>query len=347
MLPAVPTCPRTMASTGDILTFLLDLGAAIQNRVLRAQRESGPKAWSRAVRDDGEGDTVFGLDAMVEETLVARCMEQGAKTPLVLVAEGIEPASGRFFGPVGSPPVWRILADPIDGTRGLMFDKRSAWCLLAAAPDHGPNTRLSHVRTSVAAELPTTRQGAVDTLWATRDTPTQGTRRRLHDGLVAELPVQPSQAVDLHHSFATVCDFFSGAKAPTAAFTEALFARIAGEWDPRHACIYQDQYIATGGQLCELALGRDRMVIDVRPPVHRSLGHTGALCSRPYDVANLLVAAQAGCVILDLMGNPLDAPFDLTTDIHFQAYANQELADRIAPEVARVLEEQRLLERLP
>ena len=32
---------------------------------------------------------------------------------------------------------WRVIVDPIDGTRGLMYQKRSAWILTGVAPNRG------------------------------------------------------------------------------------------------------------------------------------------------------------------------------------------------------------------
>ena len=37
---------------------------------------------------------------------------------------------------------WRVIVDPIDGTRGLMYQKRSAWILTGVAPNRGPGTSL-------------------------------------------------------------------------------------------------------------------------------------------------------------------------------------------------------------
>ena len=62
---------------------------------------------------------------------------------MVVVAEGIEPETGRVF-PAGAREDGcevRIIMDPVDGTRGLMYDKRAAWSLAGAAPNKGPRTR--------------------------------------------------------------------------------------------------------------------------------------------------------------------------------------------------------------
>ena len=38
---------------------------------------------------------------------------------------------------VGGNAAWTVIVDTIDGTRGLMYDKRAAWCLAAVAPPDG------------------------------------------------------------------------------------------------------------------------------------------------------------------------------------------------------------------
>ena len=48
-------------------------------------------------------------------------------------------------GTTESEAVWRIIVDPIDGTRGLMYQKRSAWILTGVAPNRGPSTSLRDI----------------------------------------------------------------------------------------------------------------------------------------------------------------------------------------------------------
>src|SRR2546429_5312317 len=64
-------------------------------------------------------------------------------TPIVLIAEGLP--TGKLVLPLGTQEekaIWRIIVDPIDGTRGLMYQKRSAWVLTGVAPDR-KSTRLN------------------------------------------------------------------------------------------------------------------------------------------------------------------------------------------------------------
>jgi hypothetical protein len=288
--------------------------------------------WSRAVRDDA-GDTIFGIDIAVEERLLRFCELWGRSQHFVLLAEGLDPRGLEFGRPgLGGPP-FRLLVDPIDGTRGLMFDKRSAWCLAGAAPDRGDATRLQDVEVAVMTELPTTRQATSDTLWCIAGSGAHGERQDLRSGGVTPLPVVPARATTLHHGFATVSAFFPGGKELLARLEEAILARVLGPWNPAKAEVYCDQYICSGGQLAEVALGRDRFVLDVRPLVHRALGATSSLACRPYDIVTWRIAHEAGCVVCDPFGAPLDAPFDVTTNVAFACYANTALAELLVPVV--------------
>jgi hypothetical protein len=167
----------------------------------------------------------------------------------------------------------------------------------------------------------------------------QGERTLLRSGAATTLRVVPSGADTLRHGFATVNNFFPGGKAITAALEERILERALGPWNPLKAEVYTDQYICSGGQLAELALGRDRFVLDVRPFVHAHLGHGDSLCCKPYDLCTALVAEAAGCVVTDPHGGPLDAPLDITTNVAFAAYANQTLAKQLIPIVAAAIRE--------
>jgi hypothetical protein len=303
-----------------------NLRAALRAHMLSQE----PAVWSRTVRDDA-GDTIFGIDAAVEELLLEHCRAWGRAQHFTLLAEGLAPEGCVFGRPgLGGPP-FRLLVDPIDGTRGLMFDKRSAWCLMGAAPDRGDATRLGDVEVAVMTELPTTRQATSDVLWATPHARALGERQDLGTGTTRALPLVPSQAVSLRHGFATVANFFQGGKELLARLEEAILRRALGEWDPEKAEVYTDQYISSGGQLAEVALGRDRFVLDVRPLVHHKLGVTSSLACRPYDLVTWRVAQAAGCVVVDPFGQPLDAPLDVTTNVAFACYSNARLAAQMIP----------------
>lgn len=319
-----------------IATRLRVMQADIRAALRAHMRSQERTVWSRTVRDDA-GDTIFGIDAAIEEVLLQHCAEWGKSQHFVLVAEGLDPGGIQFGrSGLGGPP-FRLLADPIDGTRGLMFDKRSAWCLMGAAPDRGAATRLEQVEVAVMTELPTTRQSTSDVLWAIAGKGAFAERHDLATGAPRPLTLVPSQEATLRHGFASVSNFFPGGKELISRLEEAIVTRALGGWNPEKAEVYSDQYICSGGQLAEVALGRDRFVLDVRPLVHHQLGVPSSLTCRPYDLVTWLVAHEAGCVVGDPFGGPLQAPLDTTTNLSFVCYANRALATALQPIVVEEL----------
>src|SRR5215208_3688444 len=80
------------------------------------------------VRRDSSADTIYSIDAVVEPVLIAFCKEWGRKTPLVLIAEGLQDGDGREVDHLVFPrgtrqedAALRVIVDPIDGTRGIMY----------------------------------------------------------------------------------------------------------------------------------------------------------------------------------------------------------------------------------
>ena len=109
---------------------------------------------------------------------------------------------------------------------------------------------------------------------------------------------------------------------------------LVGEADVTKAQVFDDQYISTGGQCYELIAGHDRFVADLRPLLYRVQGQPPGLCCHPYDCAAWLVAEEAGVVLTDGRGNPLDGPMDVTTGLSWVGYANAALRASIEPLLA-------------
>ena len=156
--------------------------------------------------------------------------------------------------------------------------------------------------------------------------------------------MRPATEDNLRHGFATVTNYFPGGKELTSRIDEEILLAEMGGWNPNKAEVYSDQYICAGGQLAEMALGRDRFVLDIRPLVHKAIGTDSSLCARPYDICTALVAQNAGCVVTAPDGSPLNPPLDVTTNVAFAAYANVHLAARMQPIVTRVLREHGLID---
>src|SRR5262245_15510463 len=98
------------------------------------------------VERDTEGDTIYRIDEVSEGVMIPFFETLSREHSFVLIAEGM--AGGRIVYPKGadeSAATWRIIVDPIDGTRGIMYQKRSAWILTGVAPNQGPATGLQDV----------------------------------------------------------------------------------------------------------------------------------------------------------------------------------------------------------
>jgi len=263
-------------------------------------------------------DTIYAIDSVADDALLGwfeehwpgvRVVSEGLDSPVV----------------VGTSPEWTVIVDTIDGTRGLMYDKRSAWCLAAAAPLDGS---LSDVVSAAMTELPTVKQGATDQLSGTRGGGVVAERTELRSGAKTRLEVRPSAASDLEHSFSGLAKFFLPGKPALAALEAELFRRLGC------TTIFDDQYLSSGGQLHELITGRDRFVADLRPLVD----HHGLAC-HPYDVCTSMLLTEMGGVVADPWGQSLDVPLDTTSPVAWVGYANEAIAARISPVLAELVDE--------
>src|SRR5687768_14983538 len=250
----LPVDPR------QVVDRLLEFQRAVRDAVVRG-RASGSL---HGVTRTSSADTIYAIDAQVDPVLEDFCREWARTTPLVLVAEGLEDEHGRegpkVFpeGSRESDALIRVIVDPIDGTRGIMYDKRPAWTLAAVAPNRGEQTRLRDCAVSVMSELPTSKMGFADVLWATKGRGAHGRRVDLANLDSVDLPLQPSQADTINHGFAAVSNFFPGTKVLASEMTEHLVRSLIGPADVTRATVFDDQYISTGGQFYELIVGHDR-----------------------------------------------------------------------------------------
>jgi len=280
----------------------------IRDAVVRACEEAAAGDLTR-VAHEGEGDTIYAVDRVGEERLGALVeRELGSFGPIVLVAEGLP--GGRVVLPEGhaeGEAALRVLVDPIDGTRGLMYQKRSAWILTGVAPNRGPGTRLRDVVAAVQTEIPLVKQHLADTL---------------------------SGAPTIAHGFAMIARFFPGAREELAAIDEEIVAAALGPVRRGKAHCFEDQYISTGGQLYELMAGHDRFVADLRPLLEGVLARRGlalGICCHPYDLATELIAREAGVVVTDPRGSPLEATLDVESDVAWVGYANEAIRSQVEP----------------
>jgi fructose-1,6-bisphosphatase/inositol monophosphatase family enzyme len=270
-----------------------------------------------AIEGRTSADTIYAIDRVADDTLVE--WFEAHWPDVELVSEGLEQPVL-----IGSNPQWTVIVDSIDGTRGLMYDKRAAWCLAAAAPRGGS---LRDVVAAAMTELPTSKQGLADQLSGVRGGGLIAERVDLRDGGRAALTVRPSTATDLEHGFAVISKFFVPGKVDLAELETELFTRL-GSRD-----VFDDEYISSGGQLHELIAGHDRFVADLRPLVDPS-----AFACHPYDVCTAMLLEEAGGVVTDARGGPLEVPLDTTTPVAWAGYANPTLAARIGPILAELVD---------
>lgn len=325
-----------------------------------------------AVASEQEGDTIYAIDRVAEETLVEE-LERGleGEGPAMLVAEGLE--GGHTMVPRDADPHdarWVVIVDPIDGTRGLMYQKRPAWILTGVAavpprsrvtgqslradphtPEHeevahalAPVQTLADIELAVQTEIPLVKQHLCDELWAVRGAGARAERVNRLTGERTALRLRPSGAPTIAHGFAMIARFFPGTRVTAAEVDEEIVAGALGPPPPGKALLFEDQYISSGGQLYELMAGHDRFVADLRPLFERVTARDApALCCHPYDLCTELIARELGVIVTDEHGRPLSAPLDVESNCAWIGYANPAVRGQVEPLLRAALERRGLL----
>jgi fructose-1,6-bisphosphatase/inositol monophosphatase family enzyme len=316
----------------------------IRQDVVDACERAAVAALSGVAREE-EGDTIYAVDVIAEHVLVDAIRQTVAtrEAPVRLVAEGL--AGGEMFLPEGAAPEsvrWVVIVDPIDGTRGLMYQKRPAWVLTGVASGPGPHT-LADIELAVQTEIPLVKQHLSDEIWAVRGQGVAALRFDRLTGTGVPLQVRPSTAATIAHGFSTVSRFFPGSRAELASIDDEVVRAILGPPQPGKAQAFEDQYISTGGQLYELMAGHDRFVADIRPLFERKRPGGAALCCHPYDLCTELIARELGVRVTDERGGALEAPLDTIADVSWIGYANDALRQLIEPHFQAALARRGLL----
>ncbi len=336
---------RPAPTPDDFRLLLCDLGLQIRETLAR---HTGNSAEDSRVVAHTAADTIFAIDRIGEEPIGAWFQEHWPReAPVECVMEGIEDSQPWTF-PRGIPvseTLWKCIIDPIDGTRGLMYDKRSAWALAAVAPQRGPSTRLRDIVAGAMTELPTSKQHLADQI--------SGVRGCAREGIIAErqqvgernptrnvpLHPRPSQATDFTHGFAGLAKFFPEGRVLTAQIEEDLWRGLGLLGSGRGALVFDDEYLSSGGQFYELIMGHDRMQVDLRPLVYPAIGLELCTTAHPYDVCTAFLMEEAGVVVEDPRGwVPLDGPLDTTSPVAWAGFANSTLADLARPLLRQAME---------
>jgi fructose-1,6-bisphosphatase/inositol monophosphatase family enzyme len=337
--------------TNDVLK-LLDpvrrLHEKIRGSVVEACERARPGELATVVSEQ-EGDTIFALDRVSEELLIEFLEREAALFgPLILIAEGL--IDGQITLPRGtaeSDVVWRIIVDPIDGTRGLMYQKRSGWILTGVAPNRGPGTGLNEIELAVQTEIPLVKQHLSDVLWAIRGEGFHAERFNRLTGERSALDLHPSTAGNIDQSYSQVVRFFPGVRDVLAAIDDEIVLGAVGPPQSGKAQCFEDQYTSTGGQLYELITGHDRFTADLRAnlnPVADERGLPRLLCCHPYDLCTELIAREAGVVVTGVDGGPLNARLAVEPDVSWVGYANKNVQATIEPLLQASLRKRGLLD---
>jgi hypothetical protein len=330
-----------------LLAPLKTLHETIRRSVVEACEQSAMETLAAVDRDE-VGDTIYAVDRVSEDLLIDFFEREVARlVPVVLIAEGLP--TGQITLPQGlaeAEAVWRIIVDPIDGTRGLMYQKRSGWILTGVARNRGEETGLADIELAIQTEIPLRKQHLSDCAWAIRGEGPRAERFNRLTGARAEIFLKPSQAPTIEHGYAGVARFFPGAREELAAIDEEIVLGALGPVQPGKAHCFEDQYASSGGQLYELMSGHDRFIADLRPLMENILRERGlslGICCHPYDVCTELIAREAGVVVTGIDGGPLQARLAVEPDVAWAGYANSQIRAQIEPQLRSALTRRGLL----
>jgi hypothetical protein len=327
-----------------LLEPILALHRRIRDDVVASCERAAVAALADIAHDD-EGDTIYAIDRVAEDVLVGEIERTiASKTPVRLVAEGLP--GGELVLPRGATPSdveWVVIVDPIDGTRGLMYQKRPGWILTGVARSSGGVVGLDAIELAVQTEIPLVKQHLCDQAWAVRGRGAVATRTNRLTGETLPLRLEPSSAATIAHGFSTISRFFPGVREELASIDDEIVATLLGPPVPGKAQLFEDQYISSGGQLYELMSGHDRFIADLRPLFERRRKGGPALCCHPYDLCTELIARELGIFVTDEHGRQLAAPLDVTSDVAWIGYANARVRDLVQPVLQQALSRRGLL----
>jgi fructose-1,6-bisphosphatase/inositol monophosphatase family enzyme len=331
-----------MENKERIRALLCELQAAILRAILAARGCNAGEALA-AISEETAADTIYAIDRVAEATILQWLAAHWPQEwPVEIVMEGIEDGAVLTFPqdvPVADTAL-KCIIDPIDGTRGIMYDKRAAWILAGVAPQRGAANTLADIEVAVMTEIPTTRQWRADQVSAIRGGGVLAEALDVRNACVRQPVVLcPNEACEVRHAFGTVSRFFPAGLALLGQVEEQLWERLYGQPETPSPLVFNDQYISTGGQFYEILAGHDRFIADLRPEAFARLGIESNLACHPYDVATAMILEEAGCVIEKPGGGALDCPLDTTTPVSWVAYANPELARAIRPVLQTVMHE--------
>jgi fructose-1,6-bisphosphatase/inositol monophosphatase family enzyme len=332
----------------EIAESIKRLHEVIRDEVVSACENSDVQQLSRVEREVKE-DTIYFIDRISEKRIIEYFENEIINiAPVILIAEGIA-ENGNTVLPTGTSEKdaeFRIIMDPIDGTRELMYQKRSAWILTGIAPNNGKDTNLQDIEFAIQTEIPIVKQHLSEVVSAYKEKGIEAHRYNRISGDHQPINLQPSSAQSIKHGFAMIARFFHGARDILAQIDEEVIRNILGNVQSGKALCFEDQYLSTGGQIYELISGHDRFVADLRPLLEDILVERGVglgLCCHPYDLCTELIAREAGVIITDEKGNPMKAMLNVTDNVSWIGYANSSIKRQVEPHLINALRKHQLL----
>jgi myo-inositol-1(or 4)-monophosphatase len=299
-----------------------DLSLALREQVL-------PLLGSHASRAHGEelaegGDVTFAIDAEAEAALERFLAERAPEVAFYSEDRGL-------VVPGEATPTMVLVVDPIDGTRPALAGLESCCVSIAAAPlpdgmpaqvEDGPT--MGDVEAACVVEIPS---GVV--FLAGRGV-----------GIVEGPPVRLSHNERIDRMFWTYGFRGRPARALTEVLAELLDASSVGGGTFDLGSAAFDMTRVVTGQLDAYVEPGPRMIADV-PGMRGEFERVGGgvvLNNSPYDLAAAaLILAEAGAVVTDAYGDPLDARPLLGSGAEFQmsivASANEALHAAILAEI--------------
>lgn len=326
----------------ELARALIEVGDRVARQV-HYQLNTQTSTERSAVVSEHADDTIYQIDEDIH-TIVFEQLNKVAPSlgGLVLIAEGFDEGLVLPNSMPRTEAAWQVLIDPIDGTRGIMYDKRSAFFLAGAAPNQDNATGLNDLEVSVMVEIPTSRSTLSDRFWAIRGLGVQGKTHCWRDEIEMDRSVCASFEKSIYGGFAQLAKFFHPGKDILTSLEARLVEQLFPDAPAGRAFLFDDQYISTGGQLYEMILGRDRFIADIRGGLNRRLrseGKNPALTCHPYDMAGWLVAREAGVIVTGLTGEPINAPLDTTSAADWIAYANASIRSEVEPVLQELMKE--------
>ena len=322
-----------------VKNLLLELGMAVNKRCREvfANNQSG---LNKEVKIS-PADIIYQIDLEAEEEIVNILNSRGREFGgIELIAEGIGEDDLSFYPEGQKSYALKIICDPIDGSRGLMYGKRPAFFLAAAGP--AESQLLSDMSVSVMVELPIPKQGEFDILSSVRGEGVAVIRQDL-SGNEKSIDFELSKEKSVEGGFMSFAKFCYPGKDLIAKVEEQFLDELFSNRPESFLPVFDDQYISTGGQLYELIAGHDRFTVDFRAAMYRKFRaegkREGQVC-HPYDMAGLLIAREFGLIIEDLDGKPFDCPLTTDISIDWVGFANEHIKEQCRALLAKLLKKE-------